>query len=128
MTNLGFSALILGAFGLAGAAMAQDMAVGDTAVSGSAAGGVTLSAAPLHAMGPEAISLVAFELTNASGTWSLPPANDGGTQGDAIAGDGVWSMSTVLPNADPGAYEMKVYVVDTTGSEFVSDPVDVTLN
>lgn len=125
-----FSAIVfsLSFAGLSSTAAAQEMAVSSASTSGAANGVVTVSAAPLHALGPEAISLVAFELSDDTGTWSLPPANDGGQAGDAVAGDGVWSLATELPNLTAGAYSLIVYVVDTGGTEFISDAFDVTLN
>lgn len=121
-------ALSLSCLAIASVATAQDMAVSTVGAQGSTAGTVTLSAAPLHAMGPAAISLVAFELAGAEGNWTLPPANDGGKSGDAVAGDGVWSLAADLPGIAPGRYALTVYVVDSGGAEFISAPFDVTLN
>lgn len=122
------TAIFLAIAGFASVASAQEMAVRGAAATGAANGTVTVSASPLHALGPDGISIVAFELTGGSGTWSLPPANDGGESGDAVADDGVWSLSADLPNLSPGDYALVVYVVGTDGSEFVSSPFDVTLN
>lgn len=121
-------AVSLSCLAIASAATAQDMAVSTVDAQGSTTASITLSAAPLHAMGPGAISLVAFELAGTAGNWSLPPANDGGQNGDAVAGDGVWSLAADLPGIMPGSYAVTVYVVDSGGAEFISAPFDVTLN
>lgn len=112
---------------LAAPAVAQDMTVTDATVTGTLAGGLAVSAKPLHARGPDAIKLVAFELNGTAGSISLPPANDSGASGDAVAGDGIWSLDADASGAAAGSYEMIVYVVDTAGAEFVSAPVNVTV-
>lgn len=110
------------------AAHAQDMALGTLNTSGSLGQGLVIEAQPLHALGPAAVTLVAFEIAGSTGSWSMPPANDGGVAGDALAGDGLWSQAADLSGAAPGDYQVVVYMIDEAGVEFVSDPVAVTLN
>lgn len=109
-------------------ANAQDMAVSGATISGSLSGGVLVSAQPIHAQGPQAISLLAVEIAGDDAVWNYTGLNDQGAGGDAVAGDGVWSVAADMSNAAPGTYSLKVYVVDANGAEFISDATAVSLN
>lgn len=107
-------------------AMAGTVDVTDAQVSGSSSS-QTVTIAPVHSQGPDAITQVAVEIIGGGGVWSFPNLNDSGADGDATAGDGVWSLSVDLGNASAGSYEAIFYVTDTDGDEAVSTPVAFTV-
>lgn len=87
---------------------------------------VLISCQVTHSDGPMNIERVAATVSSGNLNSSYPMLYDDGTNGDKVAGDGIYSLEITAGNT-AGEAKIIFIAVDTEQNEIESDPVTLTI-